>query len=148
MPARVFMEAFLVDADDRLVEIDQTALSLQAAGPNQEKLKQLFRAFHAINSSAGTLGLTAIVNFSHHVENLLDRVVKGTIPVSPRLTDLILRSADQVASLLDMERGEPGPDPRLTQKLIGDLCDHAGLSVHSHTRELPTDTEEDSVLPS
>ena len=146
MPARVYMEAFLVDAEEYLTEIDQAALSLEAEGPSPEKVKELFRAFHNIKTSAGTLALTAIVNFCHHVENLLDPVQKGTIPISSKFVDLVLRSADQVACLLDVERGEHGPDPRLTQKLISDLCQHAGLPVHPHADDAPTDIEEDSVF--
>ena len=145
MPARVYMEAFLVDAEDHLTVIDQAALSLEPEEPNLEKVKELFRAFHCIKGSAGTLALTAIVDFCHHVENLLDPVQKGTIPISPKFIDLILRSADQVACLLDVERGEPGPDPRLTQKLVSDLCQHAGLPFHWHPDELPADIEEDSI---
>ena len=139
------MEAFLVDAEGSLTEIDQAALSLEAEGPSPSQLKDLARAFHSIKTSAGTLELTAIVNFCHHVENLLDPVQKGTIPISSKFIDLILRSADQVASLLDVERGEPGPDSRLTQKLVSDLCQHAGLPVHPHPDDAPADIEEDSI---
>ncbi len=143
MPARVYMEAFLVDAEEYLTEIDQAALSLEAEGPSQDKVKELFRAFHSIKGSAGTLALTAIVDFCHHVENLLDPVEKGTIPISSKFIDLILRSADHVANLLDAERGEPEPDPRLTQKLIADLRQHAGLPVHPD--DAPADIEEDFI---
>jgi two-component system, chemotaxis family, sensor kinase CheA len=129
MNVQRFIEAFIIEAHDLLAEIDQAALSLEAGAPSQETVNQLFRAFHTIKGSGGICGLDAIVEFTNHIENLLDLVREGKIPVSPKLIDLVLRSEDQIASLLAVEHGAPPPDPALTQKLIADLCAHAGLPV-------------------
>jgi two-component system chemotaxis sensor kinase CheA len=132
MPGRKFMEAFLLEAEDLLSEIDQAALSLETGAPSRETVDQLFRAFHTIKGSAGMLGMTEIVNFTHYVENLLDLIRDGKIAESPKLVDLVLRSEEQIAALLAVERGEPAPDPRLTEKLIADLNAHAGISGDHH----------------
>ena len=129
---RRFMEAFIIEAHDLLTEIDRAALSLEAGAPSHETVNELFRAFHTIKGSGGVCGLDAIVDFTHHIENLLDLVRDGKIPVSPALIDLVLRSEDQIAGFLAAEQGEAPPDPASTEKLVADLCAHAGLPV-THT---------------
>jgi two-component system chemotaxis sensor kinase CheA len=129
MTTEQFIEVFIVEAHDLLVEIDQAALSLQLAGPSQETVNQLFRAFHTIKGSAGVCGLDGIVEFTHHVENLLDLVRDGKIPFSPKLVDLVLRSEDQIAAMLAAEQGDPPPPRASTDKLIADVCAYAGLAV-------------------
>ncbi len=138
------MEAFIIEAHDLLAEIDQDALSLESGAPSHETVNKLFRAFHTIKGSGGVCGLDAVVEFTNHIENLLDLVRDGKIPVSPTLIDLVLRSEDQIAALLDAEQGEAPPDPASTEKLIADLCAHAGLPVtHSAPKkEKRKDTED------
>jgi two-component system, chemotaxis family, sensor kinase CheA len=123
-----FIEAYIIEASDLLAEIDQAALSIEpGTAPSHETVNQLFRAFHTIKGSGGVCGLDAVVEFTHHIENLLDLVRDGKIPVSPALIDLVLRSEDQIASFLAAEQGEVPPNPASTNKLIADLCAHAGL---------------------
>jgi two-component system chemotaxis sensor kinase CheA len=129
-PQHRFIEAYIIEASDLLSEIDQTALSLEAAGtPSHETVNQLFRAFHTIKGSAGVCGLDAIVDFTNHIENQLDLVRDGKIAVTPALVDLVLRSEDQIAALLGVEQGEAPPDPASTEKLVADLCAYAGLPM-------------------
>jgi two-component system chemotaxis sensor kinase CheA len=129
MTTQQFIEVFIGEANDLLAEIDQAALSLESGPPSQETVNQLFRAFHTIKGSAGVCGLDGIVEFTHHLENLLDLVREGKIPVSSKLIDLVLRSEDQIAAMLAAEQGAPPPPRASTDKLIADVRAHAGLPV-------------------
>jgi two-component system chemotaxis sensor kinase CheA len=145
-----FIEAFIVEASDLLTEIDQAALSLETetGAPSAETVNQLFRAFHAIKGSGGVCGLEGIVEFTNHIENLLDLVRDGKIPVSPALIDLVLRSEDQIAGLLAAEEGADPPDPRSTEKLVADLCAHAGLPVtQAPKKPKKALTDEEAAFP-
>lgn len=136
------MEAFLIESEETLSEIDHAALALESGTASPDTLNQLFRAFHNLKGSSAMMGLPAIVDFAHHVENLLDLTRRGEIPISPKLVDLVLRSGDQIASLLAVERGHPPPDPRLTQKLVEDLCGLANLPVNAE----PVAADEDGAF--
>jgi len=140
------MEAFIIEAHDLLAEIDQAALSLEAGAPSDEMVNQLFRAFHTIKGSGGVCGLDAIVEFTNHIENLLDLVRDGKIPVSPAVIDLVLRSEDQIAALLAAEQGATPPDPACTNKLIADLCAHAGLPFAQTPKKAKRPETEEAFL--
>lgn len=130
-----YIKAFIAEAQDLLADIEDGALALEARGSSPERINQLFRAFHTIKGSANICGLTAIVQFAHHVENVLDRVRDGTIPVTRKLIDLILRSEDQVSALVAAVQGTASPDPHETRVLIGDLSALAGKPLSNAARQ-------------
>jgi two-component system chemotaxis sensor kinase CheA len=146
MSAQRFVEAFIVESHDLLAEIDGAALALESGAPSKENVNLLFRCFHTIKGSAAVCGFEAIVDFTHYVEHVLDLVREASLPVTPKLIDLVLRSEDQIASLLDAERGATPPDSRSTKKLIADLCAHAGLAVGDGVKEKAQERETETAF--
>ena len=71
-----WIDAFLQEAEDLLAEIDEAALEL-SEGETSETIHRIFRAFHTIKGSSGMCGLTAVADFTHHIETLLDKVALG-----------------------------------------------------------------------
>jgi two-component system chemotaxis sensor kinase CheA len=112
------IESFLQEAEDLLGEVESCALSLGTGQGTDETINQLFRAFHTIKGSSGLCGLTGIAGFTHHMENVLVRVREGTLPVTPLLIDLVLKSRDHLKVLFGAEQGGPPPVPGSAEKLI------------------------------
>lgn len=73
---------------------------------NTETYNPLFRTAHTIKGSAGVFGLEAIVHFAHAMENVLERLRGGHIPLSDALVSLLLRCNDHLRTCLDI--GETG----------------------------------------
>jgi two-component system chemotaxis sensor kinase CheA len=115
-----WIDTFLQEAEDLLAEIDEAALAL-SEGETEETIHRLFRAFHTIKGSSGMCGLTAVADFTHHIETLLDKVREGEIAATPLLADLVLAGRDQVRAIIAAEQGgEPVPpesSANLVQKL-------------------------------
>jgi two-component system, chemotaxis family, sensor kinase CheA len=104
-----WIDTFLQEAEDLLSEIDEAALAL-AEGETSETIHRIFRAFHTIKGSSGMCGLTAVADFTHHIETLLDKVRSGTIPATPKLADIVLAGRDQVRAIIAAEQGgDPVP---------------------------------------
>jgi two-component system chemotaxis sensor kinase CheA len=120
------VETFLQEAEELLAEIEQAALSLDSGQQTEETVHQLFRAFHTIKGSGGMCGLDAVSGFTHHVETLLDRVRAGAVPVSRRLTELILAGRDHIRALLHVEQGGTAPDPGTSEALVAAIEELAG----------------------
>jgi two-component system chemotaxis sensor kinase CheA len=116
-----FTEAreMLEDMEAQLLEIEH-----QSAEELPETLNAIFRAAHTVKGSASLFGLDGIVDFTHVVENLLDRMRDGDIGVSADLISLLLRCQDHIATLVDETEtnGEVSDDSlRLSRALILEL---------------------------
>ncbi|MFW6339364.1 MAG: chemotaxis protein CheA [Wenzhouxiangella sp.] len=116
-----FTEAreMLEDMESQLLEIEH-----QSEADLPETLNAIFRAAHTVKGSASLFGLDGIVDFTHVVENLLDRMRDGEVGVSPDLISLLLRCQDHIATLVDETEanGEVSDDSRtLSRALILEL---------------------------
>jgi two-component system chemotaxis sensor kinase CheA len=123
------VETFLQEAEDLLAGIEESALSLATEERTEETVNELFRAFHTIKGSGGMCGLEAVSGFTHHVETLLDRVREGAVPVSPGLTDLVLKAKDHIKILLGAEQGGAAAPQGSSEILIAAIEDFANTGV-------------------
>jgi two-component system chemotaxis sensor kinase CheA len=117
--------AFLQEAEDLLVEIEEAALELHASD-DPETINRIFRSFHTIKGSSGMCGLTAVADFTHHIETLLDKVRMGAISATPRLADIVLAGSDQLRAVIAASQGEGVLSPGSSEKYIQTLKDFAG----------------------
>jgi two-component system chemotaxis sensor kinase CheA len=120
-----WIDTFLQEAEDLLAEIDEAALAL-SEGETSEIINRIFRAFHTIKGSSGMCGLTAVADFTHHIETLLDKVRSGEIASTPELADLVLAGRDQVRAIIAAEQGGEAVPPGSNEKLIKKLQAFAG----------------------
>jgi two-component system chemotaxis sensor kinase CheA len=131
---------YLQEADDLLAQIEHAALSLEAGAASGETINALFRAFHTLKGSGAMCGLDAVAAFTHHVENLLDRVRTGAIAVTPALASITLKASDHIRTLLAVEHGAPPPPPQAADLLltaIEELAAGAPLSSGSAPEPVP-----------
>jgi two-component system chemotaxis sensor kinase CheA len=120
------LPTFLQEAEELIADIEQSALTLCSEDAPAETVHRLFRAFHTIKGSSAMCGLDAVAGFTHHVENLLDKVRDGAVPVSAPLTELVLHATDHIKTLLNAaEIGATAPLAS-SQTLIGTIADFAG----------------------
>jgi len=101
-----FQETFFEESREGLDVMEAGLLGLNVHDANAETLNEIFRAAHSIKGGAGTFGFTAIGDFTHTLETLLDRVRNGEIAATPELVDVLLESVDVTRDLLDAARGE------------------------------------------
>ncbi len=94
-------EAFLEEADELLAEVEDTVLNIEQNPEDMDAVNKLFRVMHTIKGSGAMVGLKDLADFTHHVENALDKVRKGQLPASKALIDQILTSRDQIKAMLE-----------------------------------------------
>jgi two-component system chemotaxis sensor kinase CheA len=103
------LPAFISEAQEQIEALEQLLLQLEDQPDNRELLDALFRCAHTVKGSAGIFGLDRVVAFTHHVENLLDRLREGQVQLSPELSTLLLLCNDQIRTLVD-EAQNPGSE--------------------------------------
>jgi len=95
------MPAFISEAAEQIEAIETLLLELEEQPDNRELLDSLFRCAHTVKGSAGIFGLNRVVEFTHHVETLLDKMRDGVISLNPDISTLLLQCNDQIKFLVD-----------------------------------------------
>ncbi len=94
------MPAFISEAQEQTDNIEQLLLQLEENPGDKELLDSLFRSAHTVKGSAGIFGLNKVVEFTHHVETLLDRMRDGEVALTAELNTLLLQCNDQIKFLV------------------------------------------------
>lgn len=121
------MPAFISEAREQTEAIETLLLELEAQPANRELLDDLFRCAHTVKGSAGIFGLTKVVEFTHHVETLLEQMREGSLCLTPELSTLLLQCNDQIRFLVDSasnEAADTADQKDLRADLVIQLCAH------------------------
>lgn len=117
-----FQESFFEESSEHLSTIEDGLLQLEQHPGDLDLLARIFRAAHSIKGNSGMFGFTAVGQFTHKMETLLDKLRNSEIAVTPEIADILLRSTDMLKVLIEAARGGEAPDPELLQQLEGELA--------------------------
>jgi len=95
------LPAFVSEATEQTDLFEQLLLQLEDDPDGGEMLDALFRCAHTVKGSAGIFGLERLVDFTHHVESLLDRLREGELTLTAELNTLLLQSNDEIRWLVN-----------------------------------------------
>ena len=123
-----FQESFFEESAEHLSTIEDGLLQLEQHPEDLDLLNRIFRAAHSIKGNSGMFGFTAVGQFTHKMETLLDQLRNGHLSVTPAIADVLLRSTDCLKVLIDAAHGEAAPDPATIAQLEGELAAAAGES--------------------
>lgn len=100
---KAILDAFCVESKEHLNDVETLMLAVEAAGDayDPEAVNSLFRAIHSIKGGAGFLGLSKVNDLSHSLENVLNQMRMRQLAPTSEITDLLLRSSDQLRSLIE-----------------------------------------------
>lgn len=97
------IEEFVIESLEHLSDVETDLLAIEEAGNNAdaELVNKVFRAVHSIKGAAGFLGLTAINDLAHNLENVLNLVRSKELNPTAAVVDVLLRSVDALRGLLN-----------------------------------------------
>ena len=95
-PSSEEVQAFLVEADEGLAQLDQELVALERSPSDREVLDRSFRVVHSIKGACGFLGLKSVVKVAHAGESLLARLRDGKIFLDTPRTTLLFRMVDDI----------------------------------------------------
>ncbi|WP_444995674.1 chemotaxis protein CheA [Aliikangiella sp. IMCC44359] len=121
------METFYAEANELLAVMEDELISFDNSTDQREALNSVFRAAHTIKGSSGIFGLNHIVEFTHVVENLLDKARDGELEVDQQLISLLLKCRDHIEILVQTEGDEFKSNDELIKQ--GELLHH---SLHQY----------------
>ncbi len=105
-----FREVFLQESSEHVVAMESGLFALRSTPNDVELLNAIFRSAHSIKGGAGSFGLTALVRFTHTMENLLEKLRSLEIAATEELIDLLLASVEVLRALLGAGADEAMPE--------------------------------------
>lgn len=93
------IEIFLEEVDEVLENLDERLPVLRRDPSNRDALGDVRRAFHTLKGSGRMVGAAVIGELAWSVENLLNRVIDGTIEANTPVLDLLQRARSVVPAL-------------------------------------------------
>jgi two-component system chemotaxis sensor kinase CheA len=88
------VQAFLADSEENFAAMEESLMALEARPDDVEVLRTIFRGAHNMKGNASTIEFREMAELAHRVEDVLDRLRKQTLAVSPELVSLLLRAVD------------------------------------------------------
>jgi two-component system chemotaxis sensor kinase CheA len=139
-----FAKAFFEEAAEHIAALENLLLTVNLARPDPEALNAIFRAVHSIKGGAAAFGHSALAEFTHEFESILDRVRKHTLALDKPKVDSFLIAGDVMRRHLQAIEAGTAPD---AQEMAAAL-----ESIKSAATGLPADAdpvfeEEDDASP-
>ena len=126
-----FQDAFFEEAAEHLAVVEEGLLQLELHPNDLDLLNKIFRSAHSIKGTAGMFGFTAVAQFTHKMETLLDLLRNGQKAGSPAVTDLLLKSTDCLKTLIESAKTGSGIDEETVLRLTADLAAASDLKVEA-----------------
>ncbi|MCK9485332.1 MAG: chemotaxis protein CheA [Dehalococcoidia bacterium] len=95
------LKVFLQEAEQLLESLDDQILRLEQEGASPAFVQEIFRVAHTLKGSSAMLGYERMTALTHAMEDILDRVRKGTIVITEEIIDALLLSLDGLKVLKD-----------------------------------------------
>ena len=131
-------DAVVQEARELLVAMEAALLQIEMDGPSGDAINAIFRAAHTIKGSAGLFALDSIVQFTHLVESVLDRVRNEELALDPHLMSLLLKCGDYIGELVDaIERHEEDREPDLPRRTELEASLNLLLEAHGEAVAVP-----------
>ncbi|OHX13191.1 chemotaxis protein CheA [Chromobacterium sphagni] len=118
-----FHQVFFDEADEHLATMESLLLAMDIVSPESEDLHAVFRAAHSIKGGAATFGFSDMADLTHVLENLLDRVRKGSMALTAPMVDAFLQSKDVLQGMLTAHKGGEQVDPAQVAEVKQQLVD-------------------------
>ena len=114
------VEIFLEEVDEEIESIQKNLPAWIHNPEDKESLATLRRSFHTLKGSGRLVGAMRMGEFSWAMENLLNRVIENTVPLTTFVTDVLTE-----ASSLLVELATQIKDGTLTQGPVSQLMERA-----------------------
>ena len=96
------MELFRMEAESHTATLSAGLVSLEEASATPEVIDPLMRAAHSLKGAARIVGLDAIVQVAHAMEDCFVEAQKGKLVLGPERIDVLLRGVDLLAQVAQL----------------------------------------------
>jgi two-component system chemotaxis sensor kinase CheA len=93
-------KAFVAESEEGITELNNALLDLESDPDDDDAMDSIFRIAHTLKGNASAMGYESVSELAHEMEDLLDEVRDGSIPVDTELMDLLFDSVDYLDAMV------------------------------------------------
>ena len=97
----MIIRTFAAECAERIADMEEATLALEGRPQDAQLVEEIFRGAHTLKGNAGSLGYGSLAEFTHAMEELLQRLRGGAVPVTRNAITLVLESLDALRELVD-----------------------------------------------
>jgi two-component system chemotaxis sensor kinase CheA len=104
-----YKELFLAESKELVASLNRVVLELEKSPDNPSLIEEIFRSAHTIKGMSGTMGYQKIVQLTHQLEELLEKIKQAKKIPTEEVIDMLFSSIDLLNRLIDLS-GTPEID--------------------------------------
>ncbi len=142
------IDEFIIEADELIASLDTNLVKLESSPDDLNLLNEIFRAAHTIKGTSSFLGFEQVTSLTHKMEDILNKLRKSEMVVTPGIMDLLLESLDTLKVLLNNVRENISDEIDLTGiggRLMALM--EAGSGIESPPEETAEPVSQAVVVP-
>jgi two-component system chemotaxis sensor kinase CheA len=116
-----FYQVFFEEAAEHLSNMERMLLELDVANPSMDDLNAIFRAAHSIKGGAGTFGFNDMIEVTHVLETLLDKLRKQEMSLTNEMVNAFLEAGDAISMQLAGHRDGSEVDQEMVKNVRANL---------------------------
>ncbi|MBU3014818.1 chemotaxis protein CheA [Poseidonibacter lekithochrous] len=136
-----YREMFLEEAEELFESADNVLLEAENNGSlTDEEMGQLFRDVHTLKGSGASVELKLFAEFTHDVENLMDKLRNHKIEFIPEMAGTLIDGLDVMKEILDLEVAEDlsrETFTEMTASLLEEIRAYSNGTVVKKVEEVP-----------
>lgn len=144
-----YREMFVEEAVELFESADNVLLEAETNGTlTDEQMGQLFRDVHTLKGSGASVELNFFAEFTHDVENMMDKLRNHEIEFKPEMAGTLIDGLDVMRELLDLEVAEDldrDTFEDMTTSLLKDIRAYINAEEVSSTNEASNTTQASQV---
>lgn len=96
-----FKAKFVEESLDNVNDLEEALFALENDMQSKDLIERIFRAMHSLKGGGAMFGFNHLSDFTHHLENIFDKVRTDKLEVSPDLISLTFSAVDEIKYLLN-----------------------------------------------
>lgn len=120
------VKVFMEESEDEIRELESGLIRLEEECEDEDTINRVFRAAHTIKGSAGLVGFENVSNYTHTIENILDRIRKKDLTITKKLISTLLSSVDFLKKMIaagsegeEIDKNEIEQSTQLLKRFLG-----------------------------
>lgn len=96
-----FKAKFVEESLDNVNDLEEALFALENDMQSKDLIERIFRAMHSLKGGGAMFGFNHLSDFTHHLENIFDKVRNDKLDVTADLISLTFTAVDEIKFLLD-----------------------------------------------